>query len=253
MIWYQAAESQITCTDVNAVADRASIYKLDVDGDGVKDFWFYVVQPIIFPTPPPDEYIIGMNGSEIEVDAPGGTDANRLEINNQIGNNYWNDTAYLRRTDLTGNFYGGSNETGYVGLRLLKNGNYFHAFVRISTEQTSEWGEVQIFQSGFNSAVGSPLQAGQCVATNIQVVKQSAIELRIEQNQLHFSLQHYSENEEYRIEILDASGRRMLYQSIQQNESRLSLNDLPGGVYVATVLNGNGNLVARRKIFYQPD
>lgn len=236
--------AQINCGEINSNASNSptGYYQLDIDGDGVKDFIFYVVYTSGVSA---THYVIGKNGSEIEVDAPNGNLANKLSQGNQIGNNYWNDTAYLHISNpLSGNF----NSPGYVGLRHYKNGGYYFAFVRITLTNGSSPFYTLLYEYGYNTQQGESLKAGQCSPTSVNDIEEKQAEIFYAEGTINVMLPVLTSPKMYSAEMINRLGQLVYSKKIFSGNNVVLLPNLQSGVYV-TVIRDGANIVAHRKIW----
>lgn len=238
------ANAQINCGEINSNANNSPTghYQLDIDGDGVKDFIFYVVYTSGVSA---THYVIGKNGSEIEVDAPNGNLANKLSQGNQIGNNYWNDTAYLRISNpSSGNF----NSPGYVGLRHYKNGGYYLAFVRIELTNGSSPFYTLIYEYGYNTSQGEALKAGQCSTTSVNDIEEKEIYMYCAAGKINVNIPIMSSAKAYSVEVINSLGQTIYSEKVFSGNNALPLSNLQSGIYVAAIKN-ESNIIAFKKIW----
>ncbi len=231
----------VNCTTIMEEVDTSNNYQLDVDGDGTKDFWFFAAL-----TPYVNSYILGLNGNEIEVKAPNGTDftrARRLVAGNPIGVWYWNDTAYLIKNG-QGDFAGGSEEFGWVGLKLYKSGNWHYCFVELRAPYSQPI--ISVYRSGYNSEPGSPLKADDC---STAVPERNLIEANafISGDYLRVLLANQDALNS-NLQLVNVTGQTILEEKIKSQDNSIALNNLQSGIYFAAIRNGR-QLLYRTKVF----
>jgi hypothetical protein len=240
--------SQIECTNLN-VTVTGSEYKFDADGDGVKDFWFH---PGLGNnnnnnnTGAYNKDITGQNGSEIEVDAANGKDANRLEQNHQIGNNFWNDTAYLTKNG-GGNFSGGNSE-GYVGLRHFKNGNYYYCYVQLSA---TNFGTIDISNSGYNTTAGGSLKAGECPTTAISDQQPIISDVFVSGNHVNVLLPDDKVDLGWMLQVLNTSGQTVQSEELMAGNNKIELNHFLNHEICFVVIKNKEGFRVSKKIFLE--
>jgi len=243
--FYFHSSATVTCTTLNSIANQNTIYKIDIDGDGVKDFWVHVYFTASGNLS--THYIVGKNGSEVEVDAPNGYDINRLEENNSIGNNYWNDTAYFVQDGL-GNF-SGANMNGYAGLRFYKNGNYYYCYVYVMLtiyQGPSFVAQTNVSYTGFNDIANDPLQAGQCLTTSIKPLHLSSTNIypNPTTNQLNITTTLQG-NDEVQYQIINTLGATAMANKATAKDFSIDVSTLPTGIYFIHLQSGNAKTVKR--------
>lgn len=233
------AQATITCTFVNIQIDSNQSVPLDIDNDGTNDYILLAEY-----TPYVNNYLVGLNGNEIEVTAGSGanaTRARRIESGDPVGALAWNDTAYMIKNG-GGSFSGGSEEYGHVGLRLNKSGTYHHAFLELRAPYWQAL--VAVYAIGYNNEAGAETRTDGCPLLSGELTGDAGLFLT--DNQLQAKLSN-APTSGSNLLVFNAAGQLVVSEKLLQQETVIALNDLQNGSYVAVVMQGN-EFVVRRKI-----
>jgi len=230
----------------NAEATSSSPYKLDLDADGVKDIWFEIEEQ---GNGDYNYYVTGKNGTEVETETA--TDANRLEAGNQVGNNIWSSRALLAVGDggssnITGNF-GGSNDIGYIGIRFLKNGNFYNGWVYLWVS----YGDIKLFSHAVSLRLGGGILANQIVETivNTKDFQSGGFSALLNNNQLKIAA--LSNALPYQYQVFDVSGKAVLSGKANQEETNLPFTPQAGGIYFLQIQDKNQKLFFKKLVGLQ--
>ncbi|MFN8310535.1 MAG: T9SS type A sorting domain-containing protein [Chitinophagales bacterium] len=209
-------------------------YKLDIDNNGVKDFWIVVDYQM-------SDYIIrivGKNGNKVEIES--GIDGNHLSYGNQIGNNTWGDSARLCYSYGSAGNFGGGNQSGYVGLKATVGGQTVYGYVYVQCGSSSAY--VDNFAYNAN---GGAITAGQTSLGISDINDFGTIGCTNNCIQL-------KANETFRstatLSVLDLNGKVLHSSTISQATTTVPMEGISKGIYVVTIVSENRILLTKRVV-----
>ncbi|GIV34438.1 MAG: hypothetical protein KatS3mg031_1973 [Chitinophagales bacterium] len=227
-----------SCTFLNVYVPNNGMYALDVNGDSIIDVEFYSTK-----NPFVNNYVIGKNGTLIEVRVNNSIEAKRYKNNEAIGNYPLNDTAYLI-INSQGDFAGGSDGYGFIGLRITKNGKQYRAFVELLV-QYWEAG-IRIYWVAFNDEAGAELRTDACEVSGITEAELFAGKILFTDGnlQVHFDT---SVPTDCKLLLFNTAGQVLLSEKIRYALTVLPLSTLSKGLYYAALLSEK-KLIANKSI-----
>lgn len=228
----------VVCTDIMFDVEPGNSYQLDVDGDGTVDFLFFAtLDPYV------NTYIIGLNGNEIESEFSVATYANRLIVGSYLGNMAWNDTAYTIQ-DGQGDFDTGNDESGYVGLKLYKGGNWYYAYVEVRAPYSQPL--LSLYRMGFNPVANDPLKVVDCAT--VAVVEKNPLSANViaANGMLKVELGEHDVAQESILQLVNLNGQIVMERKLYAKSTSVPVNALKSGIYFAIIRN-NGQESYRMK------
>lgn len=228
------SNAQIYSTYISGTGTPGSPYKLDVDNDGVKDFWLSIVDQ--GSTTASGVYVItGKNGNKLEAET--GVEANRLEYGNAVGNNIWADSIVLVRRPSSGAASGnfaGTNSNGYIGFQLKKGVNIYYGWMNVSTGFY-----LSISAYGYNTLNGGVIKAGQeeeiSAINETKPLLSNAIWSR---NSINVSFAQPSEIKH--IAVYDLTGKVIYKQTEINQDISINTSDISSGILIVETADVNG-------------
>ncbi|MFN8278560.1 MAG: hypothetical protein U0T84_13860 [Chitinophagales bacterium] len=229
------SQAQIIIKDIGCQTGNTTPYKLDLNNDGIKDYWFGSKNGSGLDC---SMYVVGRNGNKIEIES--GVDANRLEAGNAIGNNIWGDSARLAyavgSTNTTGNFGDGSS-VGYIGIKFFDNGQVRYGWIQLQVF----YGGMYVCWGAYDSQ-GGAMKAGQYFYTGINEQSMQDQNLFWNGTDLVTNCIHESE-----CSLLTMNGQIVHSWRVPEGLANWKLTDLPRGLYLATLQDGQQRIY-RKKI-----
>jgi len=229
------SNAQIYSENVNGTGSAGAPYKLDVDNDGVKDFWLSVVD--YGSTTASGVYVItGKNGNKLEAET--GVEANRLESGNVVGNNIWTDSVVLVRkvsgSPQSGNF-AGSNYQGYVGFQFKKGVDVYYGWLQVNANY-----DLNISAYGYNTISGGTVKAGQKDnTTGINETRPQLFNVFASQNSINVSFSNPSEIKS--VTIYDLNGNVLHKQTEISRDISINMVNNASGIFIIESSDINGN------------
>lgn len=232
------AQATIHCSFTMLQIDSNETAPIDVDGDGQNDYILYTEY-----TPYINNYIVGVNGNEIEVQF--GDRARRIESGDPVGALSWASTAYMIKEG-QGAFSGGEEEYGHLGLRLNKGGNYHYAFLEIRAPYWQAF--IGVYSRGYNDVALAETRTDACPhPVGISGTEVPSATAFLSGNLLHVSLDGDKAMNGSEVQLMNAAGQVVHRQMLQQAESDILLNGIGSGVYIVAILNKE-SLLLRKKV-----
>lgn len=225
---------------VNEGTTSATIYLLDVDNNGVKDFMFF--SEYLDTVTQYTDYIVGLNGNTIQTWS--GTEAWCLLLGEFVGfnTNQWNDTALVGRNNQTaGAIATQNNGEGYVGLQF-KIGNNTHkgwAKLRVSFGQT-------IIQScGYETVPGEDILAGDggVGISNVEFDLHASLYPNPVSNQLSIAIDETMLGAE--LNIYNSTGTLVGTSKFETVTAIIETYNYTPGIYIAELKTENGVALKR--------
>lgn len=225
---------------VNEGTTSATIYLLDVDNNGIKDFMFF--SEYLDTVTQYTDYIVGLNGNTIQTWS--GTEAWCLLLGEFVGfnTNQWNDTALVGRNNQTaGAIATQNNGEGYVGLQF-KIGNNTHkgwAKLRVSFGQT-------IIQScGYETVPGEDILAGDggVGISNVEFDLHASLYPNPVSNQLSIAIDETMLGAE--LNIYNSTGTLVGSSKFETVTAIIETYDYTPGIYIAELKTENGVALKR--------
>lgn len=216
--------------------NQINIYQycfLDVNVDGINDF-FVMVQK---PASNVNVTIKGLNGSQIETDGSGKVMA--LSPSAPVGNNSWQDSAVIYSTDL-GIYYFPQGSNRFAGLRVLKNGNYYNAYLELAVSGNTASFTCFLIKHGCETTPDWPILAN----SNSSIANLNTLEnnfkLSLENECICFNLDAPAT-----VSLFDINGRILWREENQNGEQRIPASDLHG-VYFVRLSNFQGKELQKK-------
>jgi hypothetical protein len=240
------AEAQITYVDINPDIILSDLgffdYDLDVDGDGVKDFNFYLLNAGLnyFTL-----YPFNSNSAVLaEYTNPPYDYTSVLDSTDSISPN---DTSWRSGTTFisyltTGDWIGATDK--YLAFKADLSGQLHCGWVRMTMSADAD--SLIIKDYAYNATPDSGLLAGQ-TSTVTGIAQSSEItspQLHTYANTLFVQLREQPVSA-YMIHIYNATGQLMTSRELTGTASRIALNDLSTGIYIVQ-LQYNGQLVSKK-------
>lgn len=234
-----AADAQITYVDINPdtiLSDLgSSAYDLDLDNDGTKDIYFYLMDPAT-------NYFSVFTYGDIQA---GPTNyASVLDSSDNIlsSNSSWNTTFTYISYTTTGDWIGATDK--YLALKFDIAGQTHYGWVRMSMSADAD--SLIIKDYAYNTVPDSGLLAGQ-TSTITGIAQSPAInipQVHVYANTLFVQLREQPVSEGM-IHIYNATGQLVTTRRITDTALRIALNDLHTGIYIVQ-MQYNGQLISKK-------
>jgi len=245
-----ALQSQIVYHDVipdKVLTGHPETFNIDMDGNSVNDFQAQTIlaapgyQANLLNQIPANNAIAG---STILYTSFGYVQA--FALNNPIGPSatWKTQNRMVLASSWYGAFYGnfGDNQPHYAGVRFKIGSNTHYGWIRFTgIPQTGMTMTIQDW--AYNSVANTPINAGVTGVGINELPNNEAVKLYCYNKMLNIN--NLNNKEKGNIKISNLMGQELRNIAINDSKMVIDLNNLPLGIYLVTIQNGNNNFTRK--------
>ncbi len=215
----------------------AGVYQVDVNNNGTKDLFFRLKYDNGSQTIYCRFGVIDLNGS---VDNSKGTEGD------WVGNNAnWTDSMNIFTAP--GGFIDGSSwclggDTGYFAFAFAEGSNYYKGWMQVNTVSANN---LRIIRCSYNNVPDADINFGELGTTGINSTAEEKASINLAGRELSVNAQPVV-LEGAQLVVCDLTGRLCATKEITAADSRLSLNGVLPGIYIASFYTAGGKVVSKK-------
>jgi hypothetical protein len=146
----------------------------------------------------------------------------------------WMPMSYVGSTNTYGDWI---NVTGYIGMRMYKNGDYYYGYVQMTVQTGASQPLVTINDQAYQKTPGKGIKAGQMVGINDE--NTDLVKYFMHNRQLFIQIV-----KPVNVSITDISGHQLLSLDVKQNRT-IDLSAFVNGIYLIRITGDDGIIVKK--------